>query len=426
MNNALLVKNTKKSATAGITASDRAKVTFNRLRRKIETLQNRITNTQKDYEKALSVYCTKVAPRETQLAALVTQFIVKIRELTRNKTTLTKKEKAALHGILEQDVNLLFELESPNNLHAEVHALHEEIYGHSINDALKEGFEEAFDELKRDLEEEGCNKFDGMDWEDFAGDENSWQEMVKKFAEAAIEKMSTQEELNSKPKTKKEILKEEKARQLEEWKNKGIGTLYKRLAKELHPDLEQNPERRVEKDRLMKQLTTAYEKRDLIVLLELESEWLKQVDKDTETSSEDRLKVYNTLLKDQIHDLENQLRMIRLNPRYYDLQRCLQDQDEDVDPLDYIQHLVDKYEELIEEYEMRIHDISGENGLKAIKKQLALYMSSNIQDEIPIALLEMIKSFQDLGVNVLPESDFFDDLFADNHVPSKPRKKRKA
>jgi hypothetical protein len=117
--------------------------------------------------------------------------------------------------------------------------------------------------------------------------------------------------------------------------------------------------------------------------------------------------------------------MIHLNPRYYDLHRCLHGQDEDVDPLDYIRHITFKYEKMIAGYEMRIQDISGENSIKILKKQLASYQSANIQDDIPIALLEMIKNFQDLGMNVFPEGDFFNDLFEDNHVTSKPNKKKR-
>jgi hypothetical protein len=210
MNNTLLVKNIKKSAAEGTTASDRAKVTFSRLRRKIETLQNRIKDTQKNYEKALKLYYTDLEPKEKRLANLITQFVVKIRELTRNTNLITKKEKATLQVILKNDIDLLFEFVEPKNIHEEVHALHEEIYGHSIDDALKEGFEEVFDELKREFGEEGFDKFDGMDWGDFAGDRDNWQELIKKMAEAALEKNSTQEESNSKPKTKKEILKEER------------------------------------------------------------------------------------------------------------------------------------------------------------------------------------------------------------------------
>lgn len=48
----------------------------------------------------------------------------------------------------------------------------------------------------------------------------------------------------SKPKTKKELIKEQKARELEILQNKGLNSIYKRLAKGLHPDLEQNLENR--------------------------------------------------------------------------------------------------------------------------------------------------------------------------------------
>ena len=155
MNNALLVKNVKKITTEQTTDVDRAKVTFNRLRHKIEVLQNCIKDTQINYEKALSAYLTDLEPQEKKLAYLITRFIVKARELTRDKKKLTKDEKVALQDLLKNDMNILFECTESSDLHGEIHVLHEEIYGHSIDDAFKEGLEEAFAQMKEVLGDEG-------------------------------------------------------------------------------------------------------------------------------------------------------------------------------------------------------------------------------------------------------------------------------
>jgi hypothetical protein len=101
---------------------------------------------------------------------------------------------------------------------------------------------------------------------------------------------------------------------LEDARQKSIQQLYRQLAKVLHPDLEQDPSLISVKEELMKQLTVAKERGDLLTMLQLELSWM-QKDK-----SPEQLKLYNVTLREQIKDLQAQIQALFLHPRY----ACLQ------------------------------------------------------------------------------------------------------
>jgi hypothetical protein len=72
---------------------------------------------------------------------------------------------------------------------------------------------------------------------------------------------------------------------------------------------------------MMKQLTIAYEKGDLHALLRLELECLHKEEDNLEKLSDDKLKIYNQALKEQIEELELEIDLFVQHPRYYPLQK---------------------------------------------------------------------------------------------------------
>ena len=98
-----------------------------------------------------------------------------------------------------------------------------------------------------------------------------------------------------------------KRQQLEEQTRKSIHTIYKELAKTLHPDLESDAKRRAHKEEQMKQLTEAYKKNDLATLLTMRLTWLEESSEDAPyAQSDDLLKGYNKVLKEQLKSLEQE------------------------------------------------------------------------------------------------------------------------
>jgi hypothetical protein len=131
-----------------------------------------------------------------------------------------------------------------------------------------------------------------------------------------------------KPKTKRQIEKERKEQELENLQKRGLATIYKQLAKVLHPDLEQDPILKKEKEELMKKLTTAYQKNDLHTLLSLEMEWMSRSENNVAQisfSGDEQMKIYNSLLKEQTEMLQHEIDRLSLHPRYFSIQYYLSD-----------------------------------------------------------------------------------------------------
>ncbi|WP_338760905.1 hypothetical protein WAF17_14455 [Bernardetia sp. ABR2-2B] len=81
--------------------------------------------------------------------------------------------------------------------------------------------------------------------------------------------------------------------------------LYTRLAKDLHPDLEQDEKRKVEKNEVMRRLTEAYKNEDLYELLQIQFEYNADSSENyTDALPEEQLKVINETLLSQIKKLQ--------------------------------------------------------------------------------------------------------------------------
>jgi hypothetical protein len=95
-----------------------------------------------------------------------------------------------------------------------------------------------------------------------------------------------------------------------------LSTLYKQLAKVLHPDLERDPARQTEKLRLMQQVTEAYRNRDLATLLRLEVEHLRRDEGDVASLTQEKLYLYAEVLTEQVELLREEYEAIVYQPRF--------------------------------------------------------------------------------------------------------------
>ncbi len=91
-----------------------------------------------------------------------------------------------------------------------------------------------------------------------------------------------------------------------------IREVYKKLASALHPDREPDALERERKTALMQRVNQAYEKRNLLQLLELQLE-LEQIDQIAVNNiSADRLKHYLIVLKEQLSELEQEIMHVEM------------------------------------------------------------------------------------------------------------------
>ncbi len=121
--------------------------------------------------------------------------------------------------------------------------------------------------------------------------------------------------------TKAQLQREKRKQEAEEMKKRDLKSLYKQLAKVLHPDLETDPDRKLQKDAWMKRLTTAYASSDLRELLSIEMEWLGAEASNLTAATDEKLKVYCAVLKEQIAETKAQQAALNFAPEYSLLDR---------------------------------------------------------------------------------------------------------
>lgn len=93
---------------------------------------------------------------------------------------------------------------------------------------------------------------------------------------------------------------------------KKVRAIYIRLAKLLHPDVQDQSKDTKRSEALMKQVTLAYENKDFLTLLHLEMQHIKGSD----SVEKSLIKSYTSTLKKQIKSLKNKLKELRSHPRY--------------------------------------------------------------------------------------------------------------
>jgi hypothetical protein len=116
--------------------------------------------------------------------------------------------------------------------------------------------------------------------------------------------------------SQREIKAADRRRRIDEARKTSLTSIYRRLAKVLHPDLERDPVAREEKSARMQELTRAHAEQDLHTLLRLELEWLQQAGGQASRLADDTLGIYNDALKQQIAELDFEQSVLLDHPKY--------------------------------------------------------------------------------------------------------------
>lgn len=162
-----------------------------------------------------------------------------------------------------------------------------------------------------------CEEYDlDLDFFDFQHDPLDLDDFIKKFEQ----KMQEQEELDflsqlssaQKAFAEQQIAREKakaakKQQQREEAKklaNQSIKAIYLKITAWIHPDREQDEQKKQEKTVLMQQANQAYEANDLLTLLNLQIQLGQQHNL---SFANQQLKAYNLLLEEQLETLQMQV-----------------------------------------------------------------------------------------------------------------------
>lgn len=237
---------------------------FNRLTKKIENLRSELERVGTTLNKLLESYAAHIHPLEQRIVTLRTSCVkILFKYYTGEKKFLTKKEKNILKDLIESDLNEIFSL-SRAEPDEELKAIYKTITGESYEETKKGFFNDMRDEIEEQFKAEGFNiNLDGID------ENMSEAEMMQKMKEMQEEFERQADEMTEKKatrkKTKKQQEREEREKQIEEVRKKSVGSIYKQLAKAFHPDLETDEAVKLQKEDIMKQLTVAHEKNDLLI-----------------------------------------------------------------------------------------------------------------------------------------------------------------
>jgi hypothetical protein len=367
------VKNDRDKRSLVISTTDKEKLskeqlTFNRLIKKIEALREQISETQKTLDTQLEYHSKNIYPIECKMLELKQEALKLLYPYYKNKKPLSQTQKKGLihiiRGLLE-DI-LTGGDEKPDE---EIQVIFGEIEGVKFEDAYTEQFESMKEEMDEMFKRQGVH----VDLGDMHKD-MSQEEMMRKMKEINDqinrEREYKSSQKSSKAKTKKQLEKLEKEKRMEEARNKNIGNIYKQLVKVLHPDLEQDEAIRPLKEELMKQLSVAYKNNDLHGLLKLELEWINMEGNNIQQITNDKLNIYNEVLKEQVQELEQELSIIVLNPRYEPIMQYYMIQSARMP--DLARKKRDR-EEILQTLVVTVENLKGNDPLKEIKALINMH-----------------------------------------------------
>lgn len=293
---------------------------FNRLIKKIEKLRQELEQTAIALNSKLDFYGKHIYPVQQQLNELrkeCTRLLYQFFKIKKLPFPLSKKEKSSLKEVIALQLKSIFSFgkEEPDD---EFKEIFKAVEGISYEKAAEQDFADMKEEMQDMFKQFGFDMdFDGIN------SKMTQEEVMKKMAEMQDQfkqqAAANEQQFTARKKTKKQLEREAKEKLIEEARTKNISTIYKQLAKAFHPDLEQDEELKIQKEELMKQLTAAYENNDLHTLLRLELSWIQKEENNPDKLSDEKLAIYNQVLKEQVEELEDEIIMLIDHPRYQPL-----------------------------------------------------------------------------------------------------------
>jgi len=278
---------------------------FNRFVKRIEKLKTQLLSETDKLEQLNRLYSVEVYPYVLEQATLKIQLCHLLHN-KRQEIKLSASQNKKLDDLLFDFLDDAFGVVEPDDATKDLYSE----YSNSNYEEEQLNQQQAMQEELRDML---YNRF-GLELDpslltgspDFDKIE---EELKKQWQQKESGK-------KAKPKTKKQLAKEELETQKAALKHKNIRSIYIALAKILHPDTEQNVTLKTEKEEMMKLVTVAYENKDLMQLLQLQTVWITKHDDHFNSLDTTTLNAYIHLLIDQAKELEMELQMLYMNPAY--------------------------------------------------------------------------------------------------------------
>ncbi len=302
---------------------------FNRLMKRLENARTKHAREQVRLDQVLDLCIRELMPLIEDLHR-ANRDLVFAGKLAMDTLKLTKKRRQWFADLLSGKASdLLTDSAGLGGGDLErLQAIVDELGPCLMDQRAKEDEEADFDFLRAMMEEAARNAGVDLDLSDLdlRGDPAEFERQLHERMGSASEAFQRAgEQTKTAPRrrkpTKAQLEKERRLREQEEAKTRDFKTLFKQLAKALHPDLEIDPVLKQHKEIWMKRLTTAYASGDLHDMLQIEMEWLGEEAGNLANAGDAKLKIYCTVLKEQIANLRHQTEMLPEEPQYGPLGR---------------------------------------------------------------------------------------------------------
>ena len=268
---------------------------FNRLNSQIIKEKDLLLNWQNKISEFKTIYANELLPLESQYDKLRIQIVCLLDEIFDNKI-FTKNERKKMLYVIEGIARDLADVDET------VKAIYNRRGNNDFDNEQVIMKEMTLDYIKETAVQQFGVDLEDMDISDL--DINDPQGFMQKFTHKMQEKMEKDEGMNQKNDSK---IPEKKVSKKEQEISQSIKEVYRQLAKTLHPDRETDPDEKIRKNELMQQINSAYNKNDLLTLLQMQLE-IEQIDQNSINSiSLEKIKHFNIILKRQLEEIKQEI-----------------------------------------------------------------------------------------------------------------------
>ena len=268
---------------------------FNQLLKQTEALAQKIEDTRQLADAHRQIAAQTLAPLQKQQNDLMRQMVLWLDSRLQRKG-LSAKQKIIATDILRQMASAL---------------------AHDGDQAMADLFDKYNDISEEEDEKEAASDMK-MFMENMLGEsiDDAEYESIEDLMRAATAKMNAKmaEEAAArehKQSTRKKSAAQRKAEAAAKAQTEdatgALRTIYRQLVSALHPDREPNPQEQLRKTALMKEANTAYEKRDLLALLQLQLRAELTDASQMVNMAKEKMAALTTLLKDRVKVLTDEL-----------------------------------------------------------------------------------------------------------------------
>lgn len=274
---------------------------FNQLLAQTETLARKIESTRQATDTHRVLCSSRLHPLEKERDAYMRQMALWLDVRLRQKGLTDKQSRIAREIICRLAAGLAVQGDEA------MQALHDAHSPHALEDeekAATASLQQAMEDIFGESLGEGHSPFESM--------EDLMRAAMQKMSTAQTAQQTANDERDAQRNAKRkksaaQLKKEELAATQAQDADGALRTLYRQLASALHPDREPDPQEQLRKTALMKDANAAYERRDLLALLQLQLRAdLADGDK-VATMAKDKLAAMTTLLKDRVVVLNREL-----------------------------------------------------------------------------------------------------------------------